>query len=131
MSVDGYQTDDIAFCAALLYVFTEDALTTIDLQNGKAMFSLAVASLDARIYREEFDRGELNILDLKSYMRTFSWLSKIIREMRRDGQIIWQRDNKPTPPRPESFWINARAAMAQRQAERDAREKQERRHKRN
>jgi hypothetical protein len=108
MSADGITTTDLAFCSALMYIFTEDALTTIDLQNGKAMFSLAVPSLDADEYRKEFDENRLSISDLKTFMRTFSWLTKKMRDMRRDNETVWTREEftvgvEASGSRPESW----------------------------
>lgn len=91
MSTDTYSTQDIAFAVAMMYVFGEESLYEIEMPKDRkqAEFCLRIPSLDAANYRKEFDRGELAISDLKSYMRTFSWVSSTCRDMRRDGQHLW------------------------------------------
>src|SRR5580704_6013740 len=92
---DGYQTTDIHFAAAMLYTFTEDALTKIEITPDKmgrfrnATFFLDIPSLDAAEYWTEFQSGELAISNLLSYVRTLTWLERKVREMKRDGETEW------------------------------------------
>jgi len=89
--IDGWQTTDIALCGALLYAFGEESLVEIEIDDtGRAIFHLAIPSLDAEETQREFDSVEgLAISNLKSYMRTFSWLSRLLRKMKRDGATCW------------------------------------------
>ena len=96
---DGYQTTDIHFAAAMLYTFTEDALTRIEItpdsfgRHRNATFSIDAPSLDCAEYFKEFQVGELAISNLLSYVRTLTWLDRKVREMKRDGQTSWVSDS--------------------------------------
>jgi hypothetical protein len=92
MAVDGFVTDDLAFAALLCFLYEDDALVCIELEEemGKAMMSLAVPSLDAQALREEFDSSDgIAISNLKRYIRSFNWIGKTLRNMRRGGQTTW------------------------------------------
>jgi hypothetical protein len=90
MSNSSYRSDDLWFVSVLAYLFGEDSLTRIELdQRGKAMFYMSVPELDAIEYRREFDGKILAISDLMTYSRTYAWIAKRIRDMKRTGQTSY------------------------------------------
>jgi hypothetical protein len=91
MSVDGFLTDDLAFAALLCFWYGDDALVCVEIEEtGKAVMSLAVPSVDAQILREEFDSPDsVGIENLKKYVRSFNYIGKTLRNMRRGGQTTW------------------------------------------
>jgi hypothetical protein len=88
---DGYKSDDLEFCAALLYLYGEESLLSIDCTNTRAIVMLDVPSEDAKILREQFVRDELSIL-LKSYCRIFS---SLVHQVRRTRTALGQRWDSP------------------------------------
>jgi hypothetical protein len=99
MSADGFQTTDLHFAAAMLYTFTEDALTRIEITPDRfdryrnATFHIDAPSLDCSEYFKEFQSGELAISNLLSYVRTLTRLDRKVREMKRDGETSWVSDS--------------------------------------
>ncbi len=94
---DGYQSDDIEFCAALLYLYGEESLLTIDASQSRTVVTLDIPSEDAKILREQFDRDELSIL-LRSYCRVHS---SLLSRVRRTRTALGQQWTSPT-------WQNGR-----------------------
>ena len=92
---DGFQTTDVFFVAAMLYVYTEDALLKVEVtpdrfgRDRNATYTLDIPSHEAQKYRAEFDRGELAITDLLSYVRTYTWLTRKLRAMRKNGETSY------------------------------------------
>src|SRR5258708_27130531 len=109
MSADTFLTQQIVFCAAMLYVFGEEALSQIQLDDGKPTFSLTVPSLDAEEYFNEFRTGRLAISDLKSYSQIYANLTHGLKEMNRREELVW------LAPRSDAWWASARQAMQERQ----------------
>jgi len=94
MSSDGFVTQGVFFAAAMLYVFTEDALIKIEQARDDRGFEqvsvhLDIPSEDAKIYHEQFLAGELNISHLKSYCRCYSTLTRNLRDMRKQGMTVF------------------------------------------
>lgn len=89
------QTTDIFFASAMLYVYTEDALLKIDVtpdrfgRDRNAAYTLDIPSSEATEYKAQFDRGELAITNLLSYVRTYTWLTRKLREMRTRGETSY------------------------------------------
>jgi len=90
MSCDGYTTGDIAFASALMYVFGDESLTKIAVVDYREKhFVLDAPSLDCQSYLEDFKAGNFAISDLKSYMRTYDWITRILRDMRKKSETEW------------------------------------------
>lgn len=87
---DGYQTTDLAMVCALLYIYSEDALTRIerDATRGQTFF-LDAPSLDCQSYAQDFTNGELAISDLKSFMRIYDFMVRKLKAMRANGDLSW------------------------------------------
>jgi len=97
MSVDSFKTQDAWFCAAMQYVFTEEALVRIERQENDfgrdtPTFHFAIPSLDAGEYQREFQAGAFAIADLKSFIRTYSFLTRRLRDMKKRGEKRWVSD---------------------------------------
>jgi hypothetical protein len=94
---DGYIADDLWFAAAMMYVFGEESLTKIEVAQPdefhhhcrEVKLHLDIPSLDAGEYYEEFKAGALAISDLKSFVRTYTWITRILRDMRRKAESVW------------------------------------------
>jgi hypothetical protein len=97
MSNDGYIADDIWFAACLMYLFGEQSLTKIEVSKSpefhrhcrEVKLHLDIPSLDAQEYYKEFKAGALAISDLKSYIRTYTWITRILRDMERKTESVW------------------------------------------
>src|SRR6266478_2231120 len=90
MSSDGYVTSDLFFACGLCYVFGDEALTKIEVvDHREKRFTLDILSLDAEAYHDDFKAGNFAISDLKSYVRTYSWATRILKTMTRDGETEW------------------------------------------
>jgi hypothetical protein len=97
LSADGYISDDLWFGTSMMYLFGEDALTKIetilpedDYRHQRLVkLHLDIPSLDAIGYLEDFKAGTLAISDLKSFVRTYTWITRILRDMRRSGESVW------------------------------------------
>jgi hypothetical protein len=96
MSADGFQTTDIHFAAAMLYVFGEESLTKIEItpdgygRNRDVTLHIDAPSLDCAEYFKEFQAGELALSDLKSYIRTYTWITRTLRDMKKNGTTSWE-----------------------------------------
>jgi hypothetical protein len=104
---DGFVSDDLAFSAGLCYAFGEESLTKVELISGKRdipQFHFDAASLDCSGLREDFDKGEFAISDLKSYVRAYNKLLAILKQMRRDQEPVWY----------SSSWIAGRKSTGER-----------------
>jgi hypothetical protein len=93
---DGFSTVDIHFCAAMMYLFGDEALTKITAeedvkQRGRTLktFHLDIPSLDAFEYQKDFQEGRLAISDLKSYVRSHSWITHCMGIMNRKHESAW------------------------------------------
>lgn len=55
-----YFTDDLGFAVALLIVYGEESLVSIEMddETGKAVFSLAIPSVDTQQLRDGFDSAD-------------------------------------------------------------------------
>ena len=128
VSADTFVTKELCFAGFLSYLFGDESLLRIDFdERRKASFTFHVPSLDAEEYLREYHAGTLAIADLKDFWARNVQLGRLVRDMNRSDQTVWQRDEftvtqDPGPSRPDSFWENARTAVTQRRAERDARE---------
>jgi len=129
MSADSFVTSEICFAGFLSYLFGDESLVRIDFdERKKAAFTFHIPSLDAEEYLREYHAGTLAITDLKNFWGQHVQVSRLVREMNRNGQKTWEREEftvllpDSCTSRPDSFWENARTAVIQRRAERDARE---------
>ena len=94
---DGYIADDLWFGAAMMYLFGEESLTKIEVNQSEefhkhcreVLLHLDIPSLDAHEYHKEFKAGTLAVSDLKSYIRTYTWITRILRDMRRKTESVW------------------------------------------
>jgi hypothetical protein len=87
---DGYQTGDLALACALLYIYSEDALTRIERDPVRGQtFHLDIASLDGYAYADDFQKGQLAISDLKAYQRTYDFMVRRLKTMRNNGEMSW------------------------------------------
>ena len=90
MSNSSYHSDDMWFVAFLAYLFGEDSLTRIELdERGKATFQLSVSQQEATEYHDNFECKNLAIADLMTYCRTYAWIAKRIRDMKKRGQTSY------------------------------------------
>ena len=136
MSADGFVTNEICFAGFLCYLFGDESLIRIEFdERRKATFHFHVPSLDAEEYLREFHAGDLAIADLKDLWGRQVQVGRLVRNLNRSGQTVWEREEftittDSTSSRPESFWQDARAATAHRRAEREQRERREQQHRR-
>jgi hypothetical protein len=98
MANDSYQSDDLEFCAALLYLYGEESLLSLDATGFRAVVTLDVPSEDAKILREQFDNDELAISSLKAYVKVYFTLMNRVRVTRKSEFRQW---NSPS-------WITGR-----------------------
>ena len=95
MSADSYQTTDMFFAAARLYLFGRESLDKIYMDgSSRATFVLKVPSLDAAEYFNEFEPGQLAVSDLKSLCRQWGFLGNVIRKMKREDTVVWPHEPK-------------------------------------
>jgi hypothetical protein len=76
------------------YVFGPESLTRIENENdgrtrNAASFHLDIPSLDAAEYYREFHQGRFGITDLKKYVKIYSDITRLLREMVRRGDQSW------------------------------------------
>jgi hypothetical protein len=89
------QTGDAWFCSAVQYVYGEDVLVRIENKVNEhnrdtPTFYLEVPdSKEVGVMQSDFQKGELAISDLKSYIRTYTFLLRRLRDMRKTGQTSW------------------------------------------
>lgn len=91
---EGYKTHDIWFCAAIQYAYDESVLVRIETQAGNfgrdvQNFYLSIDAQDAATLQKTFQDGEFAISDLKSFVRTYSFLTRRLREMKKRGETSW------------------------------------------
>jgi hypothetical protein len=133
VSADIFITTEMGFAGFLCYLFGDESLIRIELNDTrKASFTFHVPSLDAEEYLREYHAGQLAISDYKDAVGRQTQVGRLLRDMNRSGQTVWERQDfavqpDSTPSRPDSFWANARQATELRRAEREQREWQERR----
>ena len=94
MSADGFKTKDPYLAAAIAYLYGFDCLTAIRNEPDErgvlaASFELDIASNDGAILVQEFKSGLLAITDLMSWVKCYSSLTRILRDMRRSGDVVW------------------------------------------
>ncbi|SRR6266481_8933463 len=90
MSRDGYTTSDLFFACGLCCVFGEESLTRIEfVDHGEKHFVFDAPSIDCQAYYDDFKAGNFAISDLKSYGRTYSWRTRQLKVMQRDGETSW------------------------------------------
>jgi len=86
---DSYQSDDLEFCAALLYLYGSESLLSIDATQFRAVVTVDIASEDAKIMREQFDNDELAISSLKAYVKVYFELTNRVRVTRKSEFRQW------------------------------------------
>jgi len=89
MSVDGYQTQDVAYCAALCYTYGIEALTKVEIDGHLKIFHLDIASNDGEEYLKDWNSGQFNVTDLKTFMKMYSNITQILRDLTRTGESEW------------------------------------------
>jgi len=107
---------DLAIVAT--YVYGHDALLKIedDGSNRTQRFTLDVPELDLVELERELDSPQgLALASAKAFLATTTFVSKIIRGMRTQGESVWE---KPVECSPE-FWAAGRKAYAEKQAQRE------------
>lgn len=92
--MNGFTTHDIWFCSAIQYAWGEDVLTRIETQPGNygrdvQNFYLSIDAQEAAALQKTFQDGEFAISDLKSFVRTYSFLTRRLREMKKRGETSW------------------------------------------
>ncbi|SRR6266436_749503 len=87
---DGYLTGDLWFACAVMYVFGDESLTKITVVDYREKhFVIDAPSLDCQAYYDDFKNGILAISDLKSFMRTYDHVNRILRDMRKKSETEW------------------------------------------
>jgi hypothetical protein len=96
MANDEYQTDDIFFAVALMFVYGEECLLKISTdptvnreRKRSSVYTLNLPSCDAAILFDDFKSGNLAISDLLSYIRTYSFITRLLRNMRYRNEEEW------------------------------------------
>lgn len=95
MQLETVTTGDIYFCSAVLFVYGEEVLTRIDTRQNqwdRDVPTFTVEVPDAKeigVLQNDFQNGTLAISDLKSWIRTFTFLTRRLRDMRKRGETSW------------------------------------------
>lgn len=95
VELDTVRTGDTWFCSACQYVYGEDILVRIDNrvnEHNRDTPTFTMEVPDAKeigVMQTDFQNGSLAISDLRSYVRTYTFLLRRLREMRRDKQMSW------------------------------------------
>src|SRR5260370_35639044 len=91
MRSDGYQTSDLAFACALLYVFGEDSLLRIERDQVRGQtFFIDAPSFDCQSYFDEWTSSEgLAISNLKAYFRIYDFIVRRLKDLQRRGETGW------------------------------------------
>jgi|SRR5229473_4544219 len=95
MANDGFTTQDLAFCVAMMYTFGDEALTKIEpaedsnSRRRAQKFVLDIPSLDAAEYFKEFHAGTFGISNLLAYIKTYNNVIQILKEMHKRGETEW------------------------------------------
>jgi hypothetical protein len=95
VKLDTVQTGDVFFCSAVQYTYGEEVLVRIDNTVNEHNRDTPTFYLEVPDAREigkmqnDFQRGELAISDLKSFIRTYTFLLRRLREMRKAAQTSW------------------------------------------
>jgi hypothetical protein len=116
VSADTFVTKDLCFAGFLSYLFGDESLLKIEFdERRKASFTFHVPSLDAEEYLREYHAGTLAIADLKDFWGRNVQLGRLVREMNRSNQTVWQREEftvmqDPSPSKSDEWWANARHA---------------------
>ena len=93
--LDTVQTSNAWFCAAVQYVYGEEVLVRIDNKVNEwnrdtPTFHLEVPdSKEVGVLQNDFQKGDLAISDLKEYIRTYTFLLRRLRDMRKAGLTNW------------------------------------------
>lgn len=96
MAADSYVTTDAFFCATLLYIFGTNALIRVteeDKSDGSRTvkkFQMAVPSLDADSYLQDYLKGQMAITDARELFRCYSRVTQIMKQMSRDAVDSWE-----------------------------------------
>jgi hypothetical protein len=94
-NLDVVQTNDAWLCAVAQYTYGEDILVKIETKQNQwnrdtPTFYLEVPDAhEIGVMQNEFQSGNLAISDLKSYCRTFTFLQRRLRDMRKAGLMTW------------------------------------------
>jgi hypothetical protein len=95
VKLETVQTGDAWFCASVQYVYGEDVLVRIEnkvneWKRDTPTFYLEVPdSKEIGVMQSDFQNGTLAISDLRSYVRTYTFLLRRLRDMRKVGQTSW------------------------------------------
>lgn len=95
VELETVRTGDAWFCAAVQYAYGEDVLVRIDNKVNEWNRDTPTFYLEVPLAKEvnqlqnDFQSGSLAISDLKSYVRTYTFLLRRLREMRRNKQMSW------------------------------------------
>jgi hypothetical protein len=94
---DGYHTRDAWFAAAMQYLYGEEVLTRIETKEdtgGRPIqsFHLSVDTQEAGKCFQDYQNGEFALSDLKCFVRTYGFLTRRLREMRKRGETSWVSD---------------------------------------
>jgi hypothetical protein len=92
---EGYKTRDAWFAAAMQYLYGEEVLTHIETKENDGgrpiqSFLLSVDTQEAGTFFQDYQNGEFAISDLKSFVRTYGFLTRRLRDMRNMGLTSWR-----------------------------------------
>lgn len=84
-------TQDIMLCAAMLYVYGEECLRKIEMdERRRAGFTVGIPSFDFQGFEREYHSEDgLAISNLKAFVRIHGNLSRRLRDMNRIGEASW------------------------------------------
>ena len=86
---DGYETGDFFFAGVLLYLYTEDSLSLILLEDDSVKFRFDIASLDAEILRKDYDDGQLQLSDARAFAYAYNAITSRVKRLRKSGEGSW------------------------------------------
>jgi hypothetical protein len=94
MSTDGCTTTSIWLASTLMYLYGgQSVLTRIERPDhdtrAHSTFHLHVPSLDAQEVEKDLEAGRLAISDLKEFSRQYSYLSKLLIDLKYRHQLDW------------------------------------------
>ena len=92
--MESFQTGDIWLCSTCQFAYGEDCLVRIEVKQNNynrdtPTFYLAVAPDEAATLQKDLQDGCLAISDLKSFARTYSFLTRRLREMKKRSETSW------------------------------------------
>ena len=97
---DGFVVEnDIPFAAAIAYVFGFENLISAeyvedDSRRGRrVVMTFDAPSEDCKGYRDDWDAGNFAVSDLRAYSENYSRVTRVLKQMDRNGQGLWKSDD--------------------------------------